>query len=88
MKSLILTYDLCEPGKDYASLYEKIKSYSKWAKITESTWFIKTDKTCVDVRDELTSEMDDNDRLFVAELSGVAAWRNVICKSDFLKENL
>ncbi len=88
MKSLILTYDLCEPGKDYASLYEKIKSYSKWAQITESTWFIKTNKTCVDVRDELTSEMDNNDRLFVAELSGIAAWRNVICKSDFLKENL
>lgn len=32
--------------------------------------------------------MDSNDRLFVATLTGEAAWYNVICDSDFLKKHL
>lgn len=87
-KSKIVSYDLCNTGKDYAKLYELLKSYPHWAKITESTWFISTDKSCVEVRDEINSVTDKDDRIFVAELTGVAAWRNVICKSDYLKEHL
>ena len=88
MSSKIIEYDLRQPGRDYDALYEAIKSYGKWAHITESTWFIKTDATCVQIRDKLLSIMDSNDRLFVGELSGVAAWHNTICDSDFLKKNL
>ena len=86
--SKLITYDLCSPGRNYDKLYEKIKSYSKWAHICESTWFISTTNSCVDVRNNLVEVLDSNDRLFVAELTGVAAWRNVICKSEYLKENL
>lgn len=86
--SKIVSYDLCNDSKDYAKLYELLKSYSQWAKITESTWFISTDKSCVEVRDEINSVTDSDDRIFVAELTGVAAWRNVICESDYLKKYL
>lgn len=88
MSSKIIEYDLRQPGRDYDALYEAIKSYGTWARITESTWFIKTEATCVQVRDKLLSVMDTNDRLFVGELSGAAAWHNIICDSDFLKKNL
>ncbi len=88
MSSKIIEYDLRQPGRDYDALYEAIKSYGTWARITESTWFIKTDATCVQVRDKLLSVMDTNDRLFVGELGGVAAWHNTICDSEFLKKNL
>lgn len=88
MSSKIIEYDLRQPGRDYDALYKAIKSYDKWAHITESTWFIKTDDTCVQVRDNLVAVMDANDRLFVGELTGTAAWRNVICGNDYLKENL
>lgn len=88
MSSKIIEYDLRQPGRDYNVLYEAIKSYGKWARITESTWFIKTDDTCVQVRDNLAAMMDANDRLFVGELTGTAAWRNVICSNDYLRENL
>ena len=88
MSSMIISYDLRAPGSNYTSLYEKLKSYTHWAKITESSWFIKTSKSCADVRDELSKVLDSNDRLFVGKLSGEAAWRNVICESDHLKENL
>lgn len=88
MSSIIIEYDLRAPGRDYDALYAAIKGYGIWAHVTESTWFIKTDETCVQVRDKLTNLMDGNDRLFVGELSGVAAWNNTICKSQYLKDNL
>lgn len=84
MSSKIVTYDLLGDGKDYEALVEKIKEYSRWAKITESCWFISTESSCVEVRDNLASVLDNDDRLFVAKLSGEAAWRNTISKK--LKE--
>lgn len=88
MKSIIIEYDLRAPGRDYTSLYSAIKGYGIYDHITESTWFIKTDASCVQVRDHLAAYIDSNDRLFVATLTGEAAWRNVICHNDYLKENL
>lgn len=88
MSSKIITYDLCSPGRDYEDLYKAIKSYGVWAHITESTWFVNSTETCVEVRNKLLNCVDSNDRLFVGELTGVAAWRNVICDNDYLKKYL
>jgi hypothetical protein len=88
MTSKIIEYDLCSPGANYDELYEAIKGFGTWARITESTWFVKTDATCVQIRDKLLTKMDKNDRLFVAELTGIAAWHNVICSNEFLKKHL
>lgn len=86
--SKIITYDLCNSGKNYDDLYDYLKSFPSWAHITESTWFISTSKSCVTIREEIDNIIDSDDRIFVAELTGVAAWRNVICNSDYLKKNL
>ena len=86
--SKIVTYDLCKSGKNYDDLYNYLKSYSVWAHVTESTWFISTDKSCITIRDEINKIIDSDDRIFVAELTGFAAWQNVICNSDYLKQNL
>ena len=63
-------------------------SYDVWARITKSTWFVKTSNSCVAIRDKPLKHMDNNDRIFVAELTGVAAWQNVICDNQYLKENI
>ena len=86
--SKIVTYDLCAPERNYSELYNKIKAYGVWAHICGSTWFISTSDTCSTVRDNLKSVLDKDDRLFVAELNGTAAWTNVLCNSDYLKKNL
>ena len=88
MSSKIIEYDLRQPGRNYDALYNAIKNYGTWARITESTWFIKTTETCVQVRDKLSKQMDSNDRIFVGELSGTAAWKNTICDGEYLKDNL
>lgn len=88
MSSKIIEYDLCAPGKNYDELYDAIRSYGVWAHVTKSTWFIKTTDSCIAVRDKLLKHMDSNDRIFVAELTGSAAWQNVICDNQYLKDNL
>ena len=88
MKSFIVTYDLNSSGKKYDDLISKIKDYSNWAHINESVWFLKSDDICSVIRDNLLTDIDDDYSLFVAELSGSAAWRNTLCRNKFLKEHL
>lgn len=41
----------------------------------QSVWIIVTDQTAVQIRDYLGPCLDSNDKLFVAKLSGEAAWK-------------
>ena len=86
MSSFVISYDLLGNDGDYESLISKIKTYTGWAKITESFWHIKSSKSCVDIRTDLKAEMSNGDRLFIAELTGNAAWSNIVCNSDKLKK--
>ena len=88
MTSKIIEYDLKSPNRNYDSVYEVIKSYPVWAHITQSTWFVKTNESCVQIRDKIKKEIDSNDTVFVATLNGEAGWTNAICDSDYLKNNL
>ncbi len=87
-KSFILTYDLCEPGQNYEGLIDAIKTYN-WCKIAKSAWIITSTKSSVDIRDHLKAKIDKNDKLFVGQLTGNAAWygeSNDV--SQWLKDNL
>lgn len=86
-KSYIVSYDLAEGG-NYNQLFEHIKSYGYWAHITESTWAILTTKTVCEIRDAIAAYLSEGSRLIVVESANVAAWRNVICKNEWLKEHL
>jgi len=74
MATLVITYDLYKTGQNYDCITEKIKSYGRWCHLQGSVWLIRTSKSCVQVRDELSTCLDANDKLFVAKLSGEAAW--------------
>lgn len=74
--------------KNYNELYDYIKGFPAWAHITESTWFISSTKSCSDIRDEIKKIVDSDDRIFIAQLTGSAAWRNVLCEDQYLKEHL
>ena len=53
MASYILSYDLRAPGRNYASLYDAIKVYGKWARINESVWAVVTSSSATQIRDHL-----------------------------------
>lgn len=88
MTCYIISYDLRAPGRNYEQLYAAIRSYEKWAHINDSLWAIVTSSSAVGIRDNLTRFVDANDRLFVIKSGTEAAWRNSICKHEWLKGNL
>lgn len=91
MNRLLVTYDLVgtdESSGDYARLIKQIKTYSTWGRIQKSVWLIRTANSAVDVRDALGAHLDSNDRLFVIEVTGTAAWRNEICDREWLRSFL
>lgn len=57
-------------------------------KILESLWFVKSEKNSTEIRDDLKQVIDNDDGIFVAKLTGQAAWTKVISTDQFLKDNL
>lgn len=73
-KTLIVSYDLSNPGQNYESLLRLIKSYPSWARLGGSAYLIATDRTPVQVRDHLRAALDRNDKLFVGSAPPPSAW--------------
>lgn len=91
MRTLLVGYDLNKNGKDYEDVWAYLKDrHNNWWHHLDSTWIIRTDKTAVQVRDELKAiGLDSDDELLVAELTGVAAWVGFSDQgSKWLKDNL
>ena len=88
MACYLVSYDLREPQRDYEKLYAAIKSYGTWAHINESLWAVVTTKSALEVRDHLLQYLNADDRLFVVKSGVEAAWRNTICKTEWLKDHL
>jgi hypothetical protein len=88
MATYLVIYDLISPGQNYTKIHEQIKTYKKWARPTESTWIVVTEKTSVQIRDHIKQYIDSNDRLIVVKSAGVGAWFNPRCSNSWLKENL
>lgn len=74
MNTILISYDLRAPGRDYTKLWDHLRSYP-WAKPLESVWLIRTTLTAVQVRDAAGNYIDQNDRIFAADItnSGWAA---------------
>lgn len=88
MHCYIISYDLCKPGKDYTSLFQAIKAYQYWGRLTETTWAVVTPYNSVEIRDSLLQYIDDNDRLIVIQSGKFAAWTKVMASNDWIKEAL
>lgn len=91
MAKYMIGYDLIKPGQDYSDLFEAIKQLAQtWWHCLDSTWIVKTTLTVAQVRDQLQRHIDANDRLLVAELTGVLAWTGSFTEecSNWLRQNM
>lgn len=87
--SYIITYDLNKSGQNYNKLEETIKAYGAWAKIATTTFIIVTTESSEQIRNKLRATIDSNDKLFVAKLSGEAAWNGITQKiGEWLRNNI
>lgn len=69
----VVSYDLRAPGRNYAVLYEQLKSVP-YAHVLESFWLIETDGPATRIRDALKAHMDANDGIAVIEFTKDADW--------------
>lgn len=91
MNTLLVSYDLRAPQKDYEKLWDHLKSYPNWARPLESVWLIKTVSSAQAVRDAIRDNyIDSNDKLFVVDVTRqAAAWRNLGAELDqWIKNNV
>lgn len=90
MRTILASYDLRSPGKDYSRLWEHLRSYSDYRKPLESLWLLKTAKTSAEVRDGMKQCVDSNDKLFVVDITGdAAAWKGLPDEiANWIKENI
>ncbi|MGR3316811.1 hypothetical protein [Roseovarius indicus] len=87
MNTYVVAYDLSYAGQNYECLTRKLRAYGTYCHLQQSAWLIESSQTAVQVRDNLSACLDGNDRLFVAELSGEAAWTGYdAATSKWIKE--
>ena len=72
-----VSYDLREPGKDYPSLITELQRLGA-KKILLSHWVLRSSKSAEQLRDQLLSFIDDNDRLFVDQVSDWASFNAMV----------
>lgn len=89
MASYIVTYDLHEQGQRYDCVVKKLRAYGTYFHMQGSVWIIVSSKAAKEIRDDLKSCLDSNDKLFVARLTGEAAWAGYDSEDGkWLRENL
>lgn len=74
MTILLVTYDLKQPGRNYAPVHDYLKRFTH-CKGMESVWLLDTTGTAAQVRDALQSLVDGNDKIFVTPIG--RAWASV-----------
>lgn len=89
MAAYIVTYDLIKEGQNYECLHKKLQAYGTHWHMQRSVWIVVTGKSSKEVRNDLLPCLDQNDKLFVAKLSGEAAWHGYGNKAtEWLKSNI
>ncbi len=72
MNVYMISYDLKVPGRDYTSLYEKIKSLGDWQHPLESVWLLATSEYNEDsIYQELKPVLDANDLLLILKVNPI-----------------
>lgn len=72
-----ISYDLIAPGRDYEDLITVIKGFGAWAHPVKSTWLVETELSLSDLRNNLATVMDSNDKLIVAICAKGTTWQNL-----------
>jgi len=86
MAYFAVTYDLIEKDReDYQELYDEL-NFLQAHRYQESCWFVDADMTTIELRNLLSTHMEDKDRLMVImfstkpagkrSLPGTTAWLN------------
>lgn len=76
----VISYDL-NKIKNYQRLEEFIDGISGvWCRPVESTWYVHSNYSTIQIRDHLAKAIDQDDVVIVSEVTGVTAWTPALSK--------
>jgi len=67
MAVLLVSYDLNKPGQKHSALLKDIKEYP-WARLSESSYAIKTSSTASTIYNSLKKHIDNSDNLYIINI--------------------
>jgi hypothetical protein len=70
MPTLLVGYDLNQPGQNYNRLWTQLKAYGTWWHHLDSTWLVTTELTPVQLRNALRDLVDTSDEVLVIDVTG------------------
>lgn len=90
MNTILVSYDLRAPGKNYTQLLSHLRSYPNYINPLESFWILRTTLSPEQVRDNVMLYTDANDRVMAINITGdAAAWINLgAANTQWIKANL
>ena len=86
MAKYVVSYDL-RKQRNYDDLYSALEELAA-VRILESDWLVVSGQSAAQLRDALVKHMDGDDGLFVAALTGEAAWTRLLVSHDAAKAKL
>jgi hypothetical protein len=71
MNTLLISYDLGQPetSGDYGKIGKYLRTFASYLKPLESFWMVQTTKSAAQVRDDLLTLLDANDKLLVMDIT-------------------
>ncbi|EMC9925301.1 hypothetical protein VPH80_004579 [Vibrio parahaemolyticus] len=87
MAVLLITYDLNSPGQNHSKLLDAIKEYP-WARLSESSYAIKTVESPSTVFNTLKPHIDNNDNLYIVTMTKPYSGYGPQDVNDWLENNL
>lgn len=90
MPTLLVGYDLRQPGQNYAPLVDQLRSHGTWWHHLDSTWLVRTELTPIQLRNVLRGLIDSSDEILVIDVSG-RSWAGAGFEDrayDWLRQNM
>jgi hypothetical protein len=76
--NLFISYDLYNPGQDYSTVIDAIKTLGAWAKVQKSVWYVNSPLSAEQAAGRVWATMDRNDSLIVVDATNNDAyWYNL-----------
>jgi len=83
MKPFLISYDLDKPGQNYDGLIARLKQHGAF-RVLLSQWALASTWTAAQLRDDLKTYIDANDRILVTVIADWASY-NLMAGDQFKK---
>lgn len=71
MHKYMISYDLHAPTNNRTAVQEAIQSLGSWCKYVSTTYLVNTSLPISEVQDICTKPLDGNDKMLIAEITGI-----------------